>query len=628
MTGWRAALSGMVLILALGPRTALRAEEPATATPIKHVIVIIGENRSFDHLFGLYRPKAGQTIANLLSKGILNADATPGPHFADAAQAEAKARDAYFIATDDKRPYATLPPPDLGYTPQHGTDDNPVKVPGLGFDDPAPFATEAAAARLETDLPREDIRLLTTGTTGLPTAKGVDTRVANAMALRNGPFAMTGPSLPYDSYTGDTIHRLFQMWQQSDCAVAHATPGNPSGCLNDLYPWVSMTAQKNVYGGAWSMGVYNVNSGDMPYLKQLADTYTLADNYHQPAMGGTGIQHVFLAYGDDIFYAGAGGRPAVPPGKQVADPNPDARSRKGTQYTVDGAYAACGDRTQPGVAPILDYLAALRRPLTGNCAHGHYYMINNTDPAYAPDGTLSTDSAGLHPHVIPPTRQRHIGDALAQRGISFAYFGGGYRAAVEGRPTTYCNICNPFEFSESIMRDPKTRAAHLKDVQDLLAGIAAGDLPAVSYVKPDGWLDGHPSTSKVDLFEAFARNIVARLEANPRLFAGTAVLLTFDEGGGYWDSGYIQPLDFFGDGPRIPLIVISPYSRGGRVVHSYTDHVSVLKFIERNWRLPPLTRRSRDRLPNPTTDPGNAYVPTNSPAIGDLFDMFDFKGRG
>ena len=69
--------------------------------------------------------------------------------------------------------------------------------------------------------------------------------------------------------------------------------------------------------------------------------------------------------------------------------------------------------------------------------------------------------------------------------------------------------------------------------------------------------------------------------------------------------------------------------RGGRVVHSYGDHASVLKFIERNWRLAPLTNRSRDNLPNPITAHGNPYVPLNMPAIGDLFDMFDFgAGRG
>lgn len=87
------------------------------------------------------------------------------------------------------------------------------------------------------------------------------------------------------------------------------------------------------------------------------------------------------------------------------------------------------------------------------------------------------------------------------------------------------------------------------------------------------------------------------------------------------DFGYIQPLDFFGDGPRIPLIVVSPFSRGGHISHTYTEHVSILKFIERNWKLKPLTNRSRDNFPNPVVDDDDPYVPINSPALGDLFDF-------
>src|SRR5262249_45609294 len=106
--------------------------------------------------------------------------------------------------------------------------------------------------------------------------------------------------------------------------------------------------------------------------------------------------------------------------------------------------------------------------------------------------------------------------------------------------------------------------------------------------------------------------------------AKTAVFVVFDEGGGYWDSAFQQPLDFFGDGPRIPFLAISPFSRGGKVSHGYADHVSILKFIERNWRLAPLPARSRDNLPNPVQHAHNAYVPVNMPALSDLFSMFNF----
>ena len=86
----------------------------------------------------------------------------------------------------------------------------------------------------------------------------------------------------------------------------------------------------------------------------------------------------------------------------------------------------------------------------------------------------------------------------------------------------------------------------------------------------------------------------------------------------------MQPLDFFGDGTRIPLLVVSKYAKHGHISHVYTDHVSILKFIERNWGIAPVTDRSRDNFPNPVTAVDNDYVPLNSPAIGDLFDLFDF----
>ena len=174
------------------------------------------------------------------------------------------------------------------------------------------------------------------------------------------------------------------------------------------------------------------------------------------------------------------------------------------------------------------------------------------------------------------------------------------------------------------MGDQAQRTAHIKDATDFFAAVSSDTLPAVSFVKPDGLLDGHPASSKLDLYEGMLQKILDTLEGNPELKTETAVFITVDEGGGYYDSGFIQPLDFFGDGPRIPLVVVSPYSKGGHVVHSYADHVSILKFIEHNWQLLPLTGRSRDNLPNPRADKDNPYVPVNSPAIGDLFDMFDF----
>src|SRR5262249_59191279 len=91
----------------------------STRSPIKHVITVIGENRSFDHVFGLYQPRRGETVSNLLSKGILRPDGTPGPQFSKARQFEVAPQASYYVGVDGsaKTPYITLPPPDLAGTP-------------------------------------------------------------------------------------------------------------------------------------------------------------------------------------------------------------------------------------------------------------------------------------------------------------------------------------------------------------------------------------------------------------------------------------------------------------------------------------------------------------------------------
>jgi len=439
------------------------------------------------------------------------------------------------------------------------------------------------------------------------------------------------------------------MWQQSDCNIRNATRQNPSGCLSDLYPFVITNYTNQIdsvfdnppaiddNGGGNSMAFYNMHAGDFPFLKQLADEYSMSDNFHQSFMGGTGANHVMLGTGDAIFWSDGNGNPTTPPAVVIANPNPLA----GTDdvYTVDllfnGNFADCADSSQPGIDPIRDYLASLPYHPNPNCEKGHSYMVNNDSPGFLSDGTVDTEgikSGGS----IPPSHVRTIGEALNEKGISWAYYGGAYTAAVNRQhdpkstdPTvqvgqTYCNICNFESYSSAIMGDPAQRAAHIKDAIDFFNAVDNGTLPAVSFVKPDGLLDGHPASSKEDLFEAMTKKIVDHLTANKELFESTVLFVTMDEGSGYYDSGYIQPLDFFGDGPRIPLIAVSPFTRGGHISHTYTDHVSILKFIERNWDLEPLTGRSRDNLPNPRSDWDNPYVPENSPAIGDLFDLFDF----
>ena len=624
---------GMLLACGLASAGGENGDRDKTATPIKHVIVLIGENWTFDSIYATYRPGHKQSVDNLLSRGIVTASGAPGPNFAKSLQYQIDQPypQTYFIdalSTAGKTAYQqapgtpSFPAPNTAYIPP---------APGGLDQGQAPFdptlVPDSLLPTLEPSLEQSDLGLLRTGASGLPMFT-TDTRVPNATTLLNGVFPSSSATRPYDSYVGDMVHRLFHMWQQSDCDVMNATPNNPSGCLNDLYPFVGVA--RNDGSGSNSMSFLNMQKGDAPVFKRLADKYTLNDNYHQPIMGGTAVQHQMIQTADDIFWQTFQGV-SQPPTASVADPDP--KSPTNAAFTRDKQWTNCSDLTQPGIAPIVSYLASLPWHPSPNCDPGHFYMINNLSPGFLPNGDVDAANI-LTGSKVPPSGMRTIGDALNEKGISWAYYGGGYDAAVRVAngstnpvdqliAANYCDICNAFSYASSIMGVAQQRQAHIKDAIDFFDALDKGKLPAVAYVKPDSLVDGHPASSKLDLFEAMIENIVDRLKVDKN--KDTALLVTFDEGGGLWDSGAFLPLDFFGDGPRIPMLVVSHWSKGGRVVHSYNDHASVVKFIERNWNLGPLTDRSRDNLPNPKMSESQPYIPKNTPAVGDLFDMFDFE---
>ncbi|MFP5228157.1 MAG: alkaline phosphatase family protein [Acidobacteriota bacterium] len=596
-----------------------------TTTPIKHVIIILGENRTFDHVFATYQPRHGQHVLNLLSEGIIDKQGNPGPSYSLSAQYQAVVTGSYTNAPQDKSIYAHIPPLLVG-GPKN-----------------APFSTVAAAEAVDPDLASGYEKFLTTGGTG-QTSGTVDMRLPNNDNLNEGVYQLS-PGISFDDYAASPVHRFFQMWQQADCSTAYSTVWDPAGCRKDLFPWVEVSVGAGSNGkqpptpftdmstgeGSVSMGFFNMAAGDAAYLKQLADEYTISDNYHQAVMGGTGANHIYMGYADDLYYSDGKGTATTPPSNQIENPNPQPNTNN--YYTQDGysggSYVNCYDNTQPGVAPIANYLNSLDHPIQTNCQAGHYYIVNNYNPGYLGNGALGSTTSAF---TIPPSSVRGIADDLMDHNVSFRWYGEDWNLYVndptESNPAdAYCNICNFLQYSTRIMTNPTLRSEHIADESQLFTDLSSGNLPAVSWVKPSGFNDGHPASSKLDIFEGFTKKIIDALQANPKLWASTAVFVTVDEGGGYYDSGYIQPLDFFGDGTRIPLIVVSPYSRGGRVVHEYSDHVSTLKFIEKNWNLPPITNRSRDNMPDPVATRWNPYVPTNGPAIDDLMSAFNFNQR-
>jgi phospholipase C len=613
-------------------KTPLGKNDENTTSPVKHVIIIVGENRSFDHMFGTYVSPSGDSVKNLLSEGIINADGTPGQNFSKARQMKASDTATFSVSPMITGPYRKLPPPNLAFTPEYQSYSG------------APWVNTKVAGEYDYGLLPKQLPAATEGASGLPPAT-IDTRIDNVYHLPGGPFQLS-PGVGSEDYADSPVHRFYQMFQQLDCNASYATKTNPSGCRADLFPWVEVTIGAGSNGnppppnlndettleGATSMGFYNVQQGDAPYFKALADQYTLLDNYHQPAKGGTGLDSLYLGYADDLWYSDGKGNPETPPSDQIE--NPDPYSGSNNWYIQDGysggTYSECSDSNQKGVASVNAYLSSLG--VNPNCDTGHYYLLNNYNPGYVGDGELASRSQG--PYTIPPSSTPSIADVLMANDVSWAYYGEAWDAYVNdpdyyAEGSEYCNICNPFLYETKIMRGKNQygvpyRIANLHDTTDLYDAIRTGELPAVSYVKPSGVNDGHPESSQLSELSGFIQKIVAEVQKNKKLAGNTAILITVDEGGGYYDSGYVQQLDFFGDGTRIPMIIVSPWTKGGHISHLYSDHASVPKFIEANWGLPTISSRSRDNMPNPVANEKDPYVPTNGPAISDLMAAFHF----
>src|ERR1700726_45641 len=230
--------------------TPVRAQENTdnsdkTTSPIKHVIIVVGENRTFDHLFATYKPKSGESVDNLLSKGIVNEDGTPGPNYSLAAQFAADATDSneFQLSPKKKTLYSKLPAP-LNGGPTDVCKDNGI-------------CTLGDATSSENGLDPDYYQFLLTGGTGL-SGKVPDIRIngvygsAPYSTLPPGPFQLTNSNgkdtFTWDSYAASPVHRFYQMWQQFDCNASHATHQNPSGCLGDLFTWTEVTVGSNVNG--------------------------------------------------------------------------------------------------------------------------------------------------------------------------------------------------------------------------------------------------------------------------------------------------------------------------------------------------------------------------------------------
>ena len=173
--------------------TTLVAAAHSTTTPIKHVVVIIGENHSFDNVFATYQPPGHQHIRNLLSEGIVTKSGDPGPNFAAASQLTAKNTTKYTLTPMITGEYTTLPQPNTTYV-VHACDGQAENSPDNRF----PATLPNGPFQITKYVPYFDSHL---------------------------EYAKYGQCELFGAYVGDPIHRFYQMWQQSMPTITGSPPG-------------------------------------------------------------------------------------------------------------------------------------------------------------------------------------------------------------------------------------------------------------------------------------------------------------------------------------------------------------------------------------------------------------------
>ena len=403
------------------------------------------------------------------------------------------------------------------------------------------------------------------------------------IGLPNGPFRIDAAPVNarIDQVVPSPIHNYYQNMEQIN------------GGQNDRF--VAMTTV-----GAWTMGYYD---GSTQKVWQWAKEYTLADNFFMGAFGGSFLNHQWLVCACTPQFPDA---PATmraqldSQGRLLKKPSSPASVMDGPVQVYDGAVTPDG------------------------------FVVNTAQPPFQPSG--AAPAAGGNPDLadttkfpVPAQTETTIGDRLNERKISWAWYAGGYdKALADGRqaPDVKRRVIyqrssespnfqphhQPLNYFAQYAPGTANRAAHLLDGDAFLAAIDKGTLPQVAFYKPPGRLTQHPSYTDIQSGDVHIAEVLERLKRSPQ-WAHMAVIVTYDENGGYWD--HVAPPagpgwgDRWGPGTRIPTIIVSPYARRGFVDHTANDTTSILKFITRRFDLTPL--------------------PGVRASMGDLTSAFDFS---
>jgi phospholipase C len=310
--------------------------------------------------------------------------------------------------------------------------------------------------------------------------------------------------------------------------------------------------------GGLVMSYYDAS--DFP-LGKIAKRYTLADDFFMGAFGGSFLNHFWLVCA------------CTPEWKDAPQAIRAVLDDKG-MLVKDGAVTPDG------------------------------YVVNTTYTVNAPHPASIKDPARLMPSQTLPT----IGERLSEKGVSWAWYSGGWNDALAGHPHPVFQYHHqPFAYFAAYADGTEAKKKHLLDEDEFWKAVKEGNLPAVSFVKPIGPLNEHPGYADLMSGQEHIAKMIEALMASPQ-WKSTAIIVTYDENGGRWDHVAPPVVDRWGPGSRVPAVIVSPYARRGFVDHTPYDTTSILRFIEKRWGLAPLG--SRDAAVNDLT---NAFDFNNEP---------------
>lgn len=311
------------------------------------------------------------------------------------------------------------------------------------------------------------------------------------------------------------------------------------GRLDRYVAWTDSGALPMGYNDTVKLPLY-------PYARE----YVLADNCFTGAFGGSMLNHFWLICAATPVWPNA-------PAEKVAQPVFDAAGN-----VID--LIKDGDVTPDG------------------------YVVNDVQPFFTPYQAGTPEAERMPPQNLPT-----IGGRLTEAGVSWAWYAGGWDDAVAGRPApTFVFHHQPFSFFAAYGDGTRGRTEHLKDETAFFASLADGTLPAVSFVKPLGKYDEHAGYAAIAASEQHAADLIEAVKAS-RYWERAAIILTYDDFGGWYDHVAPPAIDRWGPGGRVPMMVVSPHARRGFVDSTPYDHTSILKFIEWRFGLAPLTTRDR-----------------------------------